>query len=46
ENPDILKAAPFDSIGRPQRIIRLFGGMEAYKEAIRELESEIYNEVA
>ncbi len=46
EDSKILDSAPFNTIGRPQKIIRLFGGYENFEKAFRELESEIYNDAA
>ena len=37
---------PLTELGTPVEIVRFFGGKENYLAAIRELESEIYNEVA
>nr|WP_249422304.1 DEAD/DEAH box helicase family protein [Marinomonas lutimaris] len=43
ENIQVLKVTPFDQIGRPNEIVKKgFGGKPQYDEAIRELESEIY----
>ncbi len=42
ESADILDHAPFNRIGKPQKIIRLFGGIEEFNKAIAELENEIY----
>lgn len=42
ESPHILDLAPFNQIGKPQKIIRLFGGLEQFNRAIAELEQEIY----
>lgn len=46
ESLDILKVDPLTELGTPIEIVRLFGGKEQYLAAIRELESELYNEVA
>lgn len=46
EDVNILDSAPFDSIGTPPRIIRLFGGPDQFEQAFRELETEIYKAVA
>jgi type I restriction enzyme R subunit len=46
ESLDILKVDPLAEIGTPVEIVRLFGGKDAYLSAVRELESELYNEVA
>ena len=42
EKPNILEIPPFNTIGKPTRIIKLFGGMAGYDQAIRELEYQIY----
>ncbi|HXI14543.1 MAG TPA: DEAD/DEAH box helicase family protein [Thermoanaerobaculia bacterium] len=46
ESLDILKVDPLSDLGTPVEIVRLFGGKEAYLSAVRELETELYNEVA
>lgn len=42
EDTRILDNAPFDRIGSPKKIARLFGGKDAYIKAIKELERAIY----
>ena len=42
EKPNILEIPPFNTIGKPTRIIKLFGGMAGFDQAIRELEYQIY----
>jgi len=42
EDTRILDNAPFDRIGSPKKIAKLFGGREGYISAVKELESEIY----
>ena len=42
EDTRILDNAPFDRIGSPKKIANLFGGKEAYIQAVRELERAIY----
>jgi type I restriction enzyme R subunit len=42
EDPNILTLNPFASIGTPVKIIKLFGGMDGYKQAINELEKQLY----
>jgi type I restriction enzyme R subunit len=42
EDPGILDNAPFSSIGKPQKIVRMFGGEENFEKALKELEKEIY----
>ena len=46
ESLDILKVDPLADLGTPVEIVRFFGGKDAYLSAIRELESELYHEVA
>lgn len=42
ENLQVLRNAPFDSMGSPPSIVKLFGGKEGYLQAVRELENLIY----
>lgn len=42
ESIEILKQNPFTKYGKPARIAALFGGNDKYRQAIRELEAEIY----
>ena len=42
ENADILEIPPFNLIGKPTKIIKLFGGPEGFEKAIKELEEQIY----
>jgi type I restriction enzyme R subunit len=46
ENLGVLSVDPFNDIGTPIEIVKLFGGKDKYLKAVRELESEIYCEVA
>jgi len=43
EDPAVLHQKPFNEIGKPLEIARLFGGPEGYKQAIRELEQSLYS---
>jgi type I restriction enzyme R subunit len=43
EDPAVLHQNPFNQIGKPLEIARLFGGPEGYKQAIRELEASLYS---
>ena len=45
ENTQVLKLNPFVKIGKPAAIVRLFGGKDGYRQAVRELEEEIYKVV-
>lgn len=42
EDTRILDNTPFDRIGSPKKIAKLFGGKEAYIQAVKELERAIY----
>ena len=42
EDLNVLALEPFSQYGRPSRIAQLFGGKEAYLQAVKELEREIY----
>lgn len=46
ENRRVLTLDPFRQMGSPYNIALLFGGNQQYKDAIRELESLIYNDIA
>ena len=43
ESIDVLTIQPFDNIGTPMEIFNYFGGKAKYLEAIRDLESQLYN---
>ncbi len=42
EDPKVLRINPFDKFGTPTEIIRAFGGLDHYQQAVHELEEEIY----
>ncbi|HZH72751.1 MAG TPA: type I restriction-modification enzyme R subunit C-terminal domain-containing protein, partial [Mariniphaga sp.] len=43
ESLDVLKVNPIREFGTPQFIVnKIFGGKEKFKQAIRELEQELY----
>ena len=42
ESMDVLKLDPLNKLGSPIEIINIFGGKVAYKEAVKELEIELY----
>lgn len=42
ESTEILKQSPFTKYGKPARIAALFGGNDKYRQALRELEVELY----
>jgi type I restriction enzyme, R subunit len=43
EETQILSVSPLSRIGTPVEILRAFGGLEGYNQAIRELESALYS---
>jgi len=45
ESVDVLKVQPFNRLGTPVELVRIFGGREKYLQAVRELEKELYREV-
>ncbi|WP_281184757.1 EcoAI/FtnUII family type I restriction enzme subunit R [Trichlorobacter lovleyi] len=42
EEPQILSVTPFPQFGTPIEIIRNFGGIDGYQNAVRELEQQLY----
>lgn len=42
EKADILEIPPFNLIGKPAKIIKLFGGYAGFEKALKELEEQIY----
>jgi type I restriction enzyme R subunit len=46
EDENILDYAPFNQFGKPQKIVKLFGGIAKFEQALKELELEIYKEAA
>lgn len=42
EKANILEIPPFNLIGKPTKIIKLFGGPAKFEQAIKELEQQIY----
>jgi len=46
EDTQVLKLDPFIRMGKPSAIVKLFDGKDGYKEAVRELEKEIYKVVS
>ncbi len=45
EDLAVLRIDPFNQIGTPAEIVRIFGGKEGYLHAIEELENELYEAV-
>ena len=47
ESNDVLKLDPFNHIGTPPKIMKLFGGKQGYEAAIIDLKKQLYlNEIA
>lgn len=46
EDSRVLSLAPFRQMGSPASIAKLFGGNKQYFDAVKELESFIYNDIA
>lgn len=44
ENTEVLNLAEFKKFGVPSRIAALFGGKKGYKQAIKEMEKELYSD--
>ena len=42
EDLQILRLDPFNKVGTPVEIVREFGGPEAYEDAVKELEQQLY----
>ena len=42
EDTKVLQLKEFQKIGSPMKIVKSFGGKEAYLKAVQELENEIY----
>jgi type I restriction enzyme R subunit len=42
----VLKIAPFSGMGSVVELIRAFGGKPAFEQAVRDLQSAIYEESA
>lgn len=45
EDIKVLSLADFANYGKPAKIVKLFGGIDQYESAVRELEENIYEEV-
>ena len=46
ENTKVLSLDPFRQMGSPATIAKIFGGKQNYQQAVKELETMIYNEIA
>ena len=43
EETKILQLTEFQQLGSPMKIVKAFGGKEAYEKAVKELEDEIFS---
>ncbi|PKN34561.1 MAG: restriction endonuclease [Deltaproteobacteria bacterium HGW-Deltaproteobacteria-19] len=46
DDPQILRVAPFASMGTPMELIKPFGGRAGFEQAVHELQNVLYREVA
>jgi type I restriction enzyme, R subunit len=46
DDPQILRIAPFDTMGTPLQLLKTFGGREGFETAVHELQTALYSEVA
>jgi type I restriction enzyme R subunit len=46
DNPRILKVAPFNTMGTPVELLKSFGGRSGFEQAVHEVQSALYQEVA
>ncbi len=44
DDPAMFRVAPFDALGTPVQLIRLFGGRDAFQAAVREMQASLYEE--
>jgi type I restriction enzyme R subunit len=42
ESPKVLQLDPFAAMGTPVQLVKVFGGPEAYGQAVRDLETQLY----
>ncbi len=46
DDPQILKIAPFDTMGTPIELLKTFGGRPGFEQAVHELQSALYQGAA
>jgi len=44
DDPAMFRVAPFDALGTPVQLIKLFGGRNAFQAAVREMQASLYEE--
>ena len=46
DDTNVLKIAPFTSLGTPMQLIKAFGDRQGFEKAVREMQTALYGEVA
>ena len=46
DDANVLRISPLTKLGTPMQLIKMFGGRQGYEEAVHELQSALYGEVA
>jgi len=46
DGTNVLRIAPFSTIGTPIELIRAFGGKRGFEQAVHDLQSELYSDLA
>ncbi len=46
DDPLILRVSPFDTMGTPIELLKQFGGRHGFEQAVHEIQSALYQEVA
>jgi type I restriction enzyme R subunit len=46
DDTNVLRIAPFTSLGTPVQLIKAFGGKDGFERAVHELQSTLYQEIA
>ncbi len=46
DDPRILRVSPFDTMGTPVELLKYFGGRDGFEQAVHDLQTELYGEVA
>ena len=46
DDTNVLKIAPFTSLGTPVELIKVFGGRQGFEKAVHEMQGVLYSEDA
>ncbi|HEY7578474.1 MAG TPA: hypothetical protein VH855_12835 [Acetobacteraceae bacterium] len=46
DDTNVLRIAPFIALGTPLQLVRAFGGRSGFEQAVREMQSALYQESA